>query len=193
MPTWLAIAVAVAWLSPVSMIAVTRAGVYIAASWSTNRCAGGSSGRCGDALTDRTEFVHLANVLLGAALPTGAISVVAGVAFLGFAAWSLRGDSLDDDDTAKTEQSTRSAIVTVGVAFVVAELGDKDDVGDGQLATNNGLVGTWLGDVGMVAANALAIVVGQQLGARLPARAIKIGAAATFVVFGLILIAEGLR
>ena len=62
------------------------------------------------------------------------------------------------------------------------------------LATDNGLIGTWIGStLGMVAADALAIVVGQQLGARLPERSIKIGAAITFVVFGVLLIVGGLR
>jgi putative Ca2+/H+ antiporter (TMEM165/GDT1 family) len=45
----------------------------------------------------------------------------------------------------------------------------------------------------MVAADALAIVVGQQLGTRLPERAIRIGAALAFVVFGVILVYEGVR
>jgi putative Ca2+/H+ antiporter (TMEM165/GDT1 family) len=45
----------------------------------------------------------------------------------------------------------------------------------------------------LVAADARAIVVGQQLGARLPERAIRIGAAITFVLFGVILVVEGLR
>ena len=62
------------------------------------------------------------------------------------------------------------------------------------LATDHGLFGTWLGStLGMVAADALAIVVGQQLGARLPEKVIKIGASALFVVFGVWLIVEGLR
>ena len=61
------------------------------------------------------------------------------------------------------------------------------------LAADNGLIGTWLGStVGMVAADALAIIVGQQLGARLPEKAIKIGAAITFFVFGVLLIGDGL-
>jgi putative Ca2+/H+ antiporter (TMEM165/GDT1 family) len=34
---------------------------------------------------------------------------------------------------------------------------------------------------------------GQQLGARLPERVIKIGAATTFVVFGVLLIIQGVR
>ena len=53
---------------------------------------------------------------------------------------------------------------------------------------------TWIGStMGMVAADALAILVGKQLGKHLPERTIKIGAAITFVVFGVLLIVEGLR
>jgi putative Ca2+/H+ antiporter (TMEM165/GDT1 family) len=149
------------------------------------------------AITAATALVHLFSVLLGAAvgvaLPTKAISVVAGIAFLGFAAWTLRGDELADDEAARAAQSGKSIFFTVALAFLLAELGDKTMLATVTLATDNGLLGTWLGStLGMVGADALAIVVGQQLGARLPERTIKIGAALTFVVFGLLLIAEGL-
>ena len=54
------------------------------------------------------------------------------------------------------------------------------------------MVGTWLGStVGMVAADALAILVGQLLGKRLPERAITIFAAVMFVIFGVALLLEG--
>ena len=47
-------------------------------------------------ITVATAVVHLASVAigagLGAVLPTEWISLVAGVAFLGFGAWTLRGD-----------------------------------------------------------------------------------------------------
>jgi putative Ca2+/H+ antiporter (TMEM165/GDT1 family) len=150
------------------------------------------------AITAATAVVHLASVALGAAvgvaLPTSAISVVAGLAFLGFAAWTLRGDELTDEDEARSQRARRSVFFTVAVAFFLAELGDKTMLATVTLATDNGLVGTWVGStLGMVAADALAIVVGQQLGTRLPERVIRIGAAATFVVFGLLLIFEGLR
>jgi Ca2+/H+ antiporter, TMEM165/GDT1 family len=150
------------------------------------------------AITAATALVHMLSVLVGAAvgvaLPTKAISVVAGFAFLGFAAWTLRGDELDDDEAAKATRSARSVFLTVATAFFLAELGDKTMLATVTLATDNGLVGTWAGStLGMVAADALAIVVGQQLGARLPARVVKIGAAITFVVFGLLLIVDGLR
>lgn len=150
------------------------------------------------AITAATAVVHLFSVLLGAAvgvaLPTKAISTVAGIAFLGFAAWTLRGDELDKDEAARAAQSRRSIFFTVAFAFFLAELGDKTMLATVTLATDNGLIGTWLGStLGMVAADALAIVVGQQLGARLPERTIKIGAAVTFVILGLLLIAEGAR
>jgi putative Ca2+/H+ antiporter (TMEM165/GDT1 family) len=44
----------------------------------------------------------------------------------------------------------------------------------------------------MVAADALAIGVGALLGSRLPERAIKVFAAGAFVVFGVILVLQGL-
>ena len=132
--------------------------------------------------------------VLGASLPTRAISIVAGVSFLGFAAWTLRGDALDEDEAATVDQSDRSAILATGVAFFLAELGDKTMLATITLATTEGAIATWAGStLGMVAADALAIVVGKQLGARLPDRVIKFGAAGAFVIFGFVLLLEGLR
>jgi putative Ca2+/H+ antiporter (TMEM165/GDT1 family) len=45
----------------------------------------------------------------------------------------------------------------------------------------------------MVAADALAILVGQQLGARLPEQAIRMGAFVAFLVFGVVLVVEAIR
>jgi putative Ca2+/H+ antiporter (TMEM165/GDT1 family) len=149
-------------------------------------------------ITIATAAVHAVSVLIGvvigAALPTKAISIVAGIAFLGFAAWTFRGDELDDDEAAKAQRSNRSAIVAASVAFFLAELGDKTMLATITLATQHGWFGTWLGStVGMVAADALAIVVGAALGKRLPEHVITWGAAAAFVVFGVLLIVEGVR
>ena len=61
------------------------------------------------------------------------------------------------------------------------------------LATTEGPWGTWLGSTfGMVAADAMAIAIGAFFGTRLPERAVKLFAAGAFVLFGLLLIAEGL-
>lgn len=148
-------------------------------------------------ITIATAVVHLASVLLGAAvgtaLPTDAISVAAGVAFLGFAAWTLRGDELTEEEQAKASTVSGSAVLAVGVAFFLAELGDKTMLATITLATDHGLVGTWIGStLGMVLADALAIGVGVWLGRQLPARVVKYGAAAAFAIFGVLLIARPL-
>lgn len=148
-------------------------------------------------ITVATAVVHALSVgigaVLGLALPTDVISVVAGAAFLAFALWTLRGDKLDEEEANRVERSTRSAIIAAAGAFFLAELGDKTMLATVTLATTEGAFGTWLGStVGMVAADALAIVVGQQLGTRLPERSIRIGAAVIFVLFGALLIADGI-
>ncbi|GII80143.1 UPF0016 family membrane protein [Sphaerisporangium rufum] len=149
-------------------------------------------------ITIATTVVHLFSVavggLIGDALPTTAISIAAGVAFLAFAGWTLRGDTLTDAESAKARNTTRSALIAVSVAFFLAELGDKTMLATITLATQHGWLGTWIGStVGMVAADALAIAVGRMLGRRLPDKVIRYGAAAAFAIFGVLLLLEPLR
>jgi putative Ca2+/H+ antiporter (TMEM165/GDT1 family) len=148
-------------------------------------------------ITVATALVHLASVGigygLGAALPTDWISLVAGLAFLVFGAWTLRGDRLTEEEQDKAELATGSAILAVGGAFFLAELGDKTMLATITLATQHGWLGTWVGStVGMVAADALAILVGRLLGRHLPEKVIRYGAAALFAIFGIWLIAEAI-
>ena len=146
-------------------------------------------------ITLATSVVHAVSVAigygLGAALPTGWIALAAAGAFLGFGAWTLRGDTLTGDERIKAERSTGSAVVAASVAFFLAELGDKTMLATITLATQYGWFGTWLGStVGMVAADALAIAVGRLLGRNLPERVVTLGAAALFFVFGVWLLVE---
>ncbi len=149
-------------------------------------------------ITAATALVHLASVGIGALVGDafadyqGAISIVAGVAFLLFALWTLRGDELTDEEADKARNATGAAILAVGVAFFLAELGDKTMLATITLATQEGWFGTWLGStLGMVAADALAIGVGAVLGRRLPEKVIAYGAAALFALFGILLIVDG--
>jgi putative Ca2+/H+ antiporter (TMEM165/GDT1 family) len=149
-------------------------------------------------ITIATAAVHAVSVLvgavLGATLPTRTISIGAGLMFFVFAAWTLRGDELNEDEKSRAERTSRSAVVAASGAFFLSELGDKTMLATITLATTEGLLGVWLGStLGMVTADALAILVGQQLGTRLPERAIRIGATVAFVVFGIVLLVEGIR
>jgi putative Ca2+/H+ antiporter (TMEM165/GDT1 family) len=145
-----------------------------------------------------TAAVHAVSVLIGAilqvSLPTTLIEIAAGVLFIGFGIWTLRGDTLTDAERAKVEQTgERNAVVTASVAFFLAEVGDKTMLATITLATTYAPLGVWLGStLGMVAADGLAIVVGRVLGTRLPERAVRIGAAILFFLFGSALLVEGI-
>jgi len=150
-------------------------------------------------ITAATAIVHLASVaighVVGAAFASSQwiISLVAGVAFLVFAAWTLRGDELSQAEADKARKSQGAALLAVGGAFFLAELGDKTMLATITLAADHNWIGVWLGStVGMVAADALAIILGAALGKKLPERVIKIAASLAFLVFGIILIIEGI-
>ena len=149
------------------------------------------------AVSIATLLVHAGSVIVGSvfalALPRDLISVVAGIAFLVFAAWTIRGDELGEDDASRAARGGRWALLTIGTAFFLAELGDKTMLATITLATREEAIGTWLGSTaGMIAADGIAIAVGRWLGTRLPERMIRYVAAALFVLFGVLLIAEGL-
>lgn len=139
-------------------------------------------------ITIATAVVHAASVLLGAAvaaaMPADTLSLLAAVAFIGFGLWTLRGDRLTEKDRARAERPARNVVLAVGGVFFLAELGDKTMLATITLAADHNPFGVWLGStLGMVAADALAIVVGRQLGSRLPERGIRIGASVMFFAF----------
>ena len=146
-----------------------------------------------------TALVHAVSVGVGAllqvSLPTRVINIAAGVLFLGFGAWTLRGDTLTEAERAKAERTGgRGAVVTASTAFFLAELGDKTMLATITLATTYAPLGVWIGStVGMVAADALAIFVGRVLGTRLPERAVRIGAAVLFFAFAAALLVDAAR
>jgi putative Ca2+/H+ antiporter (TMEM165/GDT1 family) len=134
-----------------------------------------------------TLLVHLFSVilgeLLGLAIPEFWVAIAAGIAFIGFGIWTLRGDEFDEDSKGPPRFGP---FLTVGITFFIAELGDKTMLATVTLASHlQSFVAVWIGStVGMVVADAIAIVVGIVLGKRLPERAIKYGAAAIFIGTG---------
>lgn len=148
-------------------------------------------------ITVATAVVHLGSVfiaeVLGASIPTDWLTLAAGVAFLIFGAWTLRGDEMTDKDEERAaSRRIRSGFMTVFVVFLVAELGDKTMLATIAVGTQYHWLPVWIGStVGMVAADAIAIAIGAVLGKKLPERAIQIGAAVLFFVAGAAMLAQG--
>ena len=141
-----------------------------------------------------TLCVHLISVGLGGAagnlLPTDWIRFIAGLAFLVFGLWTLRGDELCDD--AGACRKARSPFWVVAITFFLAELGDKTMLSTVTLAAERPWLWVWLGSsLGMVVSDGLAILVGQIMGAKLPERLVKMIAACIFFAFGLFSSVQG--
>ena len=131
--------------------------------------------------------------IAGAALPTTAVAIVSGIAFLAVAAWTLRGDDGDEDAESEAAGGRRLAgfglVLAVAGAFVLSELGDKTMLATFAIAATQGALPTWIGSTaGEVAANLMAVAVGRQVGHRLPQRAVRIGSAALFALAGVVVL-----
>ena len=147
-------------------------------------------------------FIQGISVLVGAAigavLPGQLVAIVAGIAFLAVAAWTLRGDEDGDEDGVAAQPAGRrlagiGLAATVAATFVVGELGDKTMLVTFGLAASQGALATWIGStIGEVAANLVAVVVGRQVGARLSPRTVRLGSAALFALGGLVILAGAL-
>ncbi len=142
-----------------------------------------------------TLVVHLFSVvigeMLGLALPTTWITLGAGVAFIGFALWTIRGDSLKAEDV---KQGRFGPFLTVAIAFFIAELGDKTMLTTVTIASQQqSFVPVWIGStLGMTVADGIAVGMGVVAGKRLPQRTIKLVSAGIFVLFGVWAIASAL-
>ncbi|WP_082126915.1 TMEM165/GDT1 family protein [Allosalinactinospora lopnorensis] len=150
-------------------------------------------------ITTATFAVHAISVLvaevLGLALPTAWITLAAGVSFLVFGAWTLRGDELSDrDEERAASRRIRSGFLTVCAVFFVAELGDKTMLATIAVGTQYHWLPVWLGStLGMVLADAIAIALGAVLGKKLPERAVQLGAAIAFFAAGAVMTFQGVR
>lgn len=114
------------------------------------------------------------------------IQIIAALSFIFFGLWTIRGDSLDCDVTPK---SAWGAVMTVAIAFFIAELGDKTQLATIAIATKfpENPIGVLMGStMGMMIADAFGIVVGVVMCKRLPERTIKLVSAVVFIIFGLI-------
>ena len=144
-----------------------------------------------------TFAVHLISVIVGGAvshvLPVFWIKIVAGLSFIFFGLWTLRGDTLDEDEVGKA--SKFGPLLTIATTFFLAELGDKTMLATITVASEqNDFLGVWIGStVGMVLADGLAIIVGKMMGKNLPEVLIKYVGAAVFLISGFWTLWEAIR
>ena len=133
---------------------------------------------------------------VGAALPATAVAVVSGIAFIGVALWTLRGEDEEEAESASTGGGRVGGIglvLAVAGTFIVGELGDKTMLATFAIAANQGPIPTWIGSTaGEVAANLVAVVVGRQVGHRLSPRLVRIGSAALFAIAGIAVLVAAL-
>ena len=161
-------------------------------------------------ITGATLLIHLLSTAVGEAaggiIPAFWLRLLTGALFVGFGVWTLRGEA---DAGSDTSDGRFGPVVASGVAFFLAEFGDKTQIMTMTVAADPGaalrslgilgshippsaaptkaaaFVGVWLGStVGMVLADGLAIVVGAVLGKKLPERLITRVAGAFFILFG---------
>ena len=166
-----------------------------------------------------TLLIHFLSVVVGAAvgsfIPAAYLSWGAGLLFVGFGIWTLRGDTVDAEEEAAPDRF--GPILTSAIAFFLAELGDKTQIMTMTIAADPGgalrtfggfasgwlptsakapggltaLAGVWMGStVGMVLADGIAIIVGAVLGKALPEKLITRVAGVLFILFGVDMIAE---
>jgi putative Ca2+/H+ antiporter (TMEM165/GDT1 family) len=86
----------------------------------------------------------------------------------------------------------RAALVVAGT-FALAELGDKSMLATLTLATQGQPLGVWAGaTLALVGVSLIAVVVGRQIGTRLPYRIVRLFAAGAFALFGVLLLVDAL-
>ncbi len=147
-------------------------------------------------ITAGTLACHLLSVIIGRHLsvfiPMHYLKLIVGLSFIGFGLWTLKGDTYDEGKEKKNDHF--GPILTVAVAFFLAELGDKTQLATISLAAQyKAFFGVWFGStLGMVIADGLAIIIGIVMHKNLHAKLIKYLSAGIFILFGAIVIMQAI-
>jgi Ca2+/H+ antiporter, TMEM165/GDT1 family len=125
-------------------------------------------------------------------LPDRVFQTIAGLAFLFFAAWTLRPEADEDEESEVSKRlPLLGSVGVVALSVFAAEFGDKTQLATITLAGDWNPIGVWLGSfLALLSASSLAIIVGRVLHGRIPQRAISYVAAALFAIFGVVTLAQ---
>jgi len=113
-----------------------------------------------------TFVVHFVTTGFGMAfgnlIPEGVLPWITGILFIFFGIWTLRGDTIDEEDeTRGVKGKNYGAFLTVAISFFLAELGDKTQIMTATIAADPGgalldvlknfgpAVSGWLSSIGM--------------------------------------------
>jgi putative Ca2+/H+ antiporter (TMEM165/GDT1 family) len=114
---------------------------------------------------------------------------ILGASFLAMAAWSLRPDKLSGEEARDARFGAFGATL---VAFFLVEIGDKTQIATVALAARYDSIATVVAGttLGMMIADTPVVFLGERLLRRVPARAMRRIAAATFAVIGALAFAD---
>lgn len=116
------------------------------------------------------------------------LNLIVGISLIGMSIWTLIPDKVDENE----KLDGRGAFTATLVAFFIAEMGDKTQIATAALAAGyHNLFEVVAGStLGMMIANVPAVFLGHGFAAKLPMRAIHIGASILFAVLGVWFIAQ---
>lgn len=114
------------------------------------------------------------------------IQSIAALSFILFGLWTIRGDKLEGEENRKTRFGP---IITVAIAFFIAEMGDKTQFATISIASQFPSNPLWVlmgTTTGMLIADGIGIIIGVVMCRRIPERTVKLVSAGVFILFGLI-------
>jgi putative Ca2+/H+ antiporter (TMEM165/GDT1 family) len=120
---------------------------------------------------------------ISAYVPPRAMAGILAVTFIGFGLWTLRPDTLDENE----KPSHFGPLLTTVVLFFLAEMGDKTQFATIALGARfHSAVTVTLGTtLGMLASDGLAVFLGDRLSSKVQGRWLRIVAAGLFFLFGI--------
>jgi putative Ca2+/H+ antiporter (TMEM165/GDT1 family) len=124
-------------------------------------------------------------------VPPQLLAGLLGVSFIVFGLWTLKPDTLDE----ARGPGRLGPFLTTTVLFFLAEMGDKTQLATVALAAQfDSVVAVTIGTTaGMLAADGLAVFLGERLAARVRLAWVRVAAAALFFVFGAVALVAAVR
>ena len=128
---------------------------------------------------------------ISAYVPERVMAGILAVTFFVFGLWTLKPDTLEEDD----KPSRFGPFATTAVLFFLAEMGDKTQLATVALAARfHSMVMVTTGTtLGMMASDGLAVWLGEKLAGKVQTRWVRITAASLFFVFGAVSAWRALR